>query len=74
MFGVPAANMAIQNTDLFIAFGVRWDDRAMTPGSPLEKEVTELLQQPVTWSAPHLGADGEKNWVDIVTDTEKDAK
>ena len=53
---------------------VRWDDRAMTPGSPLEKEVSELLQQPVTWSAPHLGADGEKNWVDIVTDTEKDTE
>lgn len=27
MFGVPAANMAIQETDLFVAFGVRWDDR-----------------------------------------------
>jgi acetolactate synthase-1/2/3 large subunit len=27
MFGVPAANMAIQDTDLFVAFGIRWDDR-----------------------------------------------
>ncbi len=27
MFGVPSANMAIQETDLFVAFGVRWDDR-----------------------------------------------
>ena len=27
MFGVPAANMAIQKTDLFVAFGIRWDDR-----------------------------------------------
>ncbi|WP_035247710.1 thiamine pyrophosphate-binding protein [Desulfogranum mediterraneum] len=27
MFGVPAANKAIQETDLFVAFGVRWDDR-----------------------------------------------
>jgi acetolactate synthase-1/2/3 large subunit len=27
MFGVPSANMAIQKTDLFVAFGVRWDDR-----------------------------------------------
>ncbi|PIE64523.1 MAG: acetolactate synthase [Desulfobacterales bacterium] len=27
MFGVPAANLAIQDTDLFVAFGVRWDDR-----------------------------------------------
>lgn len=27
MFGVPSANLAIQKTDLFVAFGVRWDDR-----------------------------------------------
>lgn len=27
MFGVPAANIAIQSTDLFVAFGIRWDDR-----------------------------------------------
>jgi acetolactate synthase-1/2/3 large subunit len=27
MFGTPYANMAIQETDLFIAMGVRWDDR-----------------------------------------------
>ena len=27
MFGIPYANMAIQETDLFVAFGVRWDDR-----------------------------------------------
>jgi len=27
MFGTPYANMAIQETDLFVAFGVRWDDR-----------------------------------------------
>ena len=27
MYGTPYANMAIQETDLFVAFGVRWDDR-----------------------------------------------
>ena len=27
MFGTPYANMVIQETDLFVAFGVRWDDR-----------------------------------------------
>lgn len=27
MFGVPYANQAIQETDLFVALGVRWDDR-----------------------------------------------
>lgn len=29
MFGTPYANMAIQETDLFVAFGVRWNDRVM---------------------------------------------
>jgi acetolactate synthase I/II/III large subunit len=27
MYGTPYANMAIQETDLFVAWGVRWDDR-----------------------------------------------
>ena len=29
MFGTPYANMAIQRTDLFVAFGVRWNDRVV---------------------------------------------
>ncbi|HLP15003.1 MAG TPA: thiamine pyrophosphate-dependent enzyme [Bacteroidota bacterium] len=29
LFGVPYANMAIQETDLFVAFGVRWNDRVV---------------------------------------------
>jgi acetolactate synthase I/II/III large subunit len=29
MFGVPYANMAIQETDLFVALGVRWNDRVV---------------------------------------------
>lgn len=29
MFGTPYANIAIQETDLFVAFGVRWNDRVV---------------------------------------------
>jgi len=29
MFGTPYANIAIQETDLFVAFGVRWNDRVI---------------------------------------------
>ena len=47
---------------------VRWDDEPMTPGSGMEREVTALLGQTVTWSGPHLKADGKKNWVDIATE------
>jgi nitrate reductase gamma subunit len=51
---------------------VRWDDESMQPGSRMEKQVLDLLQQPVTWSGPHLGADGKKNWLDIVTEKEEE--
>jgi acetolactate synthase-1/2/3 large subunit len=41
MFGTPYSNMAIQETDLFVAFGVRWDDRvAQRVGDPgLEADI-----------------------------------
>jgi nitrate reductase gamma subunit len=50
---------------------VRWDDEPVTAGSKLDREVKKLLNQPVTWAAPHVRADGKKTWVDIATDTGK---
>jgi len=46
---------------------VRWDDRPLDKGGKMEKEIAELMGQPVTWAGAHLGADGKKNWVDIAT-------
>lgn len=51
---------------------VRWDDEAMVPGSPMERQVLKLLEQSVTWSGPHLKADGVKNWTDIVVEEEQE--
>jgi len=48
---------------------VRWDDEPVTAGSKLDRELKKLLNQPVTWAAPHIRADGKKTWVDIATDT-----
>jgi hypothetical protein len=50
---------------------VRWDDGRMVPGSQMEKQVLQLLKQPVTWSAAHLQANGNKNWIDIVSEKDK---
>jgi nitrate reductase gamma subunit len=47
---------------------VRWNDEPMERGSRMEKEVTGLLSQPMTWAGPHVKADGKKNWVDIATE------
>jgi len=50
---------------------VRWDDEPVEAGSKLDRELKKLLTQPVTWAAPHIRADGKKNWVDIATDIGK---
>jgi len=49
MFGVPPANMAIQETDLFVAFGIRWDDRVQQKvgESGLEAEIAYFDINPI---------------------------
>lgn len=46
---------------------VRWEDEPLEVGGAVEKDILELLSQPVTWAGPHVGADGKKNWVDLAT-------
>jgi len=55
----------------FTYHDVRWNDSPMIGNKKMQKEVIELLNQRVTWAAPHLNADGKKNWVDIATEEKK---
>lgn len=64
---VPFSQMMHPVAKYFTYHQVRWDDRPMEAGSSMERDVQSLLQQPVTWAAPHVGADGTKNWVDIAS-------
>ena len=66
---LPFSQMMHFVAKYFTYHQVRWDDRPLEPGGSMEREVKELLQQTVTWSGPHLGANGKKNWVDIATET-----
>lgn len=50
---------------------VRWNDMPLKGNNRMEKDIKKHLNQPVTWAAPHLKADGKKNWVDIVTEEDK---
>jgi hypothetical protein len=52
----------------FTYHAVRWNDEPIVVGGRLEKKVKKLLDQPVTWSGPHVHADGKKTWVDIATE------
>jgi nitrate reductase gamma subunit len=65
---LPFSQMMHFVAKYFTYHQVRWDDAPLEPGGKMEREVKELLQQPVSWAAPHLAADGKKNWVDIATE------
>jgi len=45
---------------------LRWDDVPNVRGSSIEKRVKELLDQPVTWSAPHIQPG--KRWREVVSE------
>jgi len=46
---------------------VRWDDAPLAKGGPLERELEQLLQQEMTWSAAHIGAAEGKTWVEVAS-------
>ena len=64
---LPFSQMMHFVAKYFTYHQVRWDDRPMKRDTRMEREAQELLGQPVTWAASHVGADGEKNWVDLAT-------
>jgi len=65
---VPLTHMSHFFTKYFFYHEIRWNDEPNFRGSKLEKQITEALAYPVSWSAPHLKADGKKNWADIATE------
>ncbi len=54
-------------TKFFTYHKVRWEDEPNLKGSKMQEKIAKQLQQPVEWAAPHIGADGKKNWIAIVT-------
>ena len=65
---IPLTHMSHFFLKWFTYHKVRWDDEANQVGSIIEKKIVEQCGYPVTWAAPHLKADGKKNWVDIATE------
>jgi nitrate reductase gamma subunit len=65
---LPLTKMMHFVAKYFTYHEVRWNDEPMTTGGTMEREVQELLSQPVTWAGPHVHADGKKTWVDIATE------
>jgi nitrate reductase gamma subunit len=66
---LPFTHMTHFFTKYFTYHDVRWEDEPNLPGGKLEEKIKKVVSQPVTWAAPHIGADGKKNWADLVAGT-----
>jgi nitrate reductase gamma subunit len=64
---IPFTHMAHFIAKYFTYHAVRWDDRPNLRGGSLESRIAEYLTYRPTWAAAHVGADGKKNWAEIVT-------
>jgi nitrate reductase gamma subunit len=62
---LPLTDMIHFIAKYFTYHAIRWDDAPQD--KKMEQDLRGLLAQPVTWSAPHVKADGKKSWVDITT-------
>ncbi len=62
---IPYTHMAHFISKFFAYHDVRWDDATKEQTGNLQKQIAEYLAYRPTWAASHIGADGEKTWVDI---------
>ncbi|MBI5325516.1 MAG: respiratory nitrate reductase subunit gamma [Ignavibacteriae bacterium] len=64
---LPFTHMTHFFAKYFTYHSVRWEDTPNAPGSKIAERVGEQLNQKVTWAAPHIGADGNRNWIAIAS-------
>jgi nitrate reductase gamma subunit len=67
---IPLTHMSHFFVKWFTWHKIRWDDEPNVRGGRIEKLINDALSRPVTWSAPHIHADGKKTWADIATEEE----
>lgn len=65
---LPFTHMTHFFAKYFTYHSVRWEDTPNAPGSKIAERVGAQLNQKVTWAAPHIGADGNKNWIAIASE------
>lgn len=65
MMYLPFTHMTHFFMKYFTYHKVRWEDEPNLPNSKIEGKISKLLNQPVSWPAPHIGADGRKTWIEI---------
>ncbi len=64
---IPLTHMSHFVGKYFAYHAIRWADEPNLPGSGEEAEIMKMLQQKVTWAAPHIQGGGTKTWADLAT-------
>jgi len=64
---IPMTHMAHFIAKYFTYHSVKWDDMSTARSTAMQKKLAEYLTYKPRWSAPHVGADGDKTWADIAT-------
>jgi nitrate reductase gamma subunit len=62
---IPFTHMSHFIAKYFTYHSIRWDDEPSLRGSQLAAQMAEYLTYRPSWSAPHVGADGTRQWADI---------
>jgi nitrate reductase gamma subunit len=64
---IPMTHMSHFVGKFFAYHSIRWNDEPNLKGGPQEAAIVANLMQKVTWAAPHIQSNGEKNWVEVAT-------
>jgi nitrate reductase gamma subunit len=67
---LPLTDMIHFIAKFFTFHEVLWNDEPQD--ERMHRELSVLLAQPVSWSAPHVGANGESDWTSVATVRKRD--
>ena len=65
---IPTTHMSHFVGKYFAYHSIRWKDDPNLRGGDQEATIHELLNQPISWSAPHIRGDGKKTWLEAATE------
>jgi nitrate reductase gamma subunit len=65
---IPMTHMSHFIGKYFAYHAIRWRDDPNLRGGKEEAEIKELLEQKITWAAPHIKGEGKKSWLDVATE------
>jgi nitrate reductase gamma subunit len=69
---IPLTHMSHFIGKYFAYHSIRWNDSPNLPGGKQEIKIRALLERPVSWSAPHIGGNGNKSWLDLAAESSRE--